>query len=391
LGWSALTVSEVYGKGKEHVRLSISYASTLPREAYVSEDWFDVELSQIFAKTWMWVGRVGQVAKAGDFFTTKIGYDPLLIVRESDEKIRGLINVCRHRGALVVPKTNGNAKSFVCPYHNWTYGLDGALRGCPGLDWSDMEGVEGFDPKTFGLHEVRVETWQGSVFINFDMKAPPLSRYLGDLVDELSRWQLQNLVPTKHISYNLDVNWKIFADNMTEQYHVPYLHRETLYNGLDIEIIPHDNWLVWYDTNKAPVNYLDTAGANPLAPVINGVTQEDMKHVWFYHIYPNSFFLLTPYMLAAFNIIPTGLKTCTSVVDYFFPDPNATSPQFLQGNYDLVERILFKEDIPVQETVQAGLMSNKGFRDGDGRLSVKFENGLYHFHNWILDRMNPAI
>ena len=84
------------------------------------------------------------------------------------------INVCRHRGTIVVQNTDGNAKSFSCPYHGWTYGLDGSLRGCPGLDWRDMEGAEGFEPKKFGLHDVKIGVWQGLVFINFDPDAQSL-------------------------------------------------------------------------------------------------------------------------------------------------------------------------------------------------------------------------
>jgi choline monooxygenase len=123
----------------------------LPREAYISQEWYDRELDEIFGKTWIWVGTSDALKSAGDFFTTKVGNDPIVVVRANGGERHALIYVCRHRGARVV-SGEGNMKSFVCPYHNWTYGLDGGLRGTPGLDWSDMQGIEGFDSKKFGLH-----------------------------------------------------------------------------------------------------------------------------------------------------------------------------------------------------------------------------------------------
>jgi choline monooxygenase len=121
------------------------------------------------------------------------------------------------------------------------------------------------------------------------------------------------------------------------------------------------------------------------------MTEEDRMHLWFFYLFPGSLLFLTPYMLVVFNLVPTGLSSCSVLLDYFFPDPSKVSEEFRNRNYGLVEKILFAEDIPVQETVQAGLLSKRGFRLGDGRFSPKLEAGLHHFHNWILDRLTTEM
>ena len=198
-----------------------------------------------------WVS-IDSVRNAGDFFTAKIGNDPIVIVRANDRELHGLINVCRHRGARVV-SGEGNMKSFVCPYHNWTYGLDGGLRGTPGLDWSDMQGIEGFDSQKFGLHPLRVASWKGMVFVNFDMDAEPLEAFLGEFGSVLDRFDLAKLSLAKSQQVDLKVNWKIFGDNMCEEYHIPYLHRDTLYKGVEERVVkPHGNSVGFYDKLETP-------------------------------------------------------------------------------------------------------------------------------------------
>ncbi len=375
----------------ELVRKPVEWASSLPREAYISDEWYNRELDEIFGKAWIWVGTVASVKNEGDFFTTKIGNDPLAVVRASDGELHGMINVCRHRGARVV-NGEGNMKSFVCPYHNWTYGLDGGLRGTPGLDWSDMQGIEGFDSKKFGLHQVRVAAWKGLIFVNFDDDAEPLEDYLGEFGAVLERFNLEKLSSAKTIQFDLKVNWKIFGDNMCEEYHIPYLHRDTLYKGVEERVVKaHGNSVGFYDIlEEPPKENPETAVSSSQAPLIEGMTAEDRRHLWFFYLFPGSLLFLTPYMLVVFNLIPTGLASCSVLLDYFFPDPSKLSEEFKNKNYGLVERILFVEDIPVQETVQSGLLSKRGLRLGDGRFSPKFEAGLHHFHNWLLDRLTDG-
>jgi phenylpropionate dioxygenase-like ring-hydroxylating dioxygenase large terminal subunit len=366
----------------ERVRKPVEWASALPREAYLSEDWYNRELDQIFSKSWIWICSTERLRNVGDFVTAKIGNDPIAVVRANDGKLHGLINVCRHRGAQVV-SGEGNMKSFVCPYHNWTYGLDGGLRGTPGLDWTDMQGIEGFDSKKYGLHTFRVETWNGQVFVNFDRDAEPLQGFLGEMGRVMSRFNLEKLTRTNSITFDLKVNWKIFGDNMCEEYHIPYLHRDTLYKGVEERIVKsHDNSVGFYVRN-GPQN-------ESAEPLVEGIKKEDLQHTWFFYLFPGSLFFLTSRMFVAFNLIPTGVSSCSVTLDYLFPDPSKVSDETKKRSYEFVEKILFAEDIPAQETVQRGLLSKKGWSPGDGRFSPKFEHGLHHFHNWILDALAPT-
>ena len=201
--------------------------------------------------------------------------------------------------------------------------------------------------------------------------------------------KLDSLVSAKQYNCKVEVNWKIFADNMSEQYHVPYLHRETLYRDFDYEIKTNDNWLAWYSIKKESRD--NRTIDQPGVPKIDGIIEEDMEHVWFFFLYPSSYFILTPNQLTVYNSVPDGLFSCTSHQDYLFVHPVSTSPEFIDSSFRYVQRLLFEEDIPMQESVQKGLLSKKGLRPGDGRFSVKWENGLYHFHNWVLNRVNPSV
>jgi choline monooxygenase len=372
----------------ESVKKVLTEATVLPRETYISEKWYQSELENIFGKSWIWAGTTAQVKNIGDFFTMKIANDPLLIVRSSENKIEGLINVCRHRGTLVAQATEGNSKSFACPYHGWTYGLDGSLRGCPGLSWKDMEGVAGFDPNTFGLHHVKVDVWQGLVFVNLNPNAESLESYLAGYPEILSRIDLESLVTAKQYDCRVEVNWKIFADNMAEQYHVPYLHRETLYRTFDYDIRTNRNWLGWYSSKKDDLDYRTTD--QPGVPKINGMNKDDLEHVWFFFLYPSTYFILTPNQLVVYNSLPDGLFACKSHQDYRFVDRPRDNVEFKEASFKYVQRLLFDEDIPAQLSVQEGLLSTRGLRPGDGRISVRWESGLYHLHNWILDRVAPS-
>jgi choline monooxygenase len=368
------------------VRSDLSSASLLPREAYVSQEWYDLELERVFGKTWIWVGRESQVSKVGDFFTAKIGYDPIVVVRSSENDLEAMVNVCRHRGTIVVEKKEGNAMSFACPYHAWTYGLDGALRGCPGLDWRDMEGTKGFDPHTYGLHHLKVETWNGLVFVNFDLEAEPLRAYLEEGMPEIfKRIKLDKLVFTKERTYTINANWKIFADNMAELYHAQYVHHETLFLPYDYELTRSEgNWVDFLYTKKPNAKgYLDAADY----PMIPGTTKDDLIHFRAPWLFPNMLFVVTPYELAIVNVFPETVSSCTSTVDFFFPDPDHTDPSYLQMCYDINERIVYKEDKAIQESQQKGLMSKRGLARGDGRLSVKYEEGVHSIHNRLLDYM----
>ncbi|HXH38066.1 MAG TPA: Rieske (2Fe-2S) protein, partial [Thermoanaerobaculia bacterium] len=158
----------------------LAYARTIPSPFYFDQAVLDAENRNVFARSWQLAGRADQVREQGQFFTTTIANEPLLIVRGSDGELRALSNVCRHRAGPVA-KGEGKRPVLQCGYHGWTYGLDGRLLQTP-----EMSGIECFDRNDFSLPRFRVEIWNELVFVNLDTAAPPLGDFLGDLAGRLA-------------------------------------------------------------------------------------------------------------------------------------------------------------------------------------------------------------
>ncbi len=206
----------------ESASLPLERASTLPAAAFTSERVYELEQARIFSREWLCAGRVDQVPEPGDFFCLDLLDDKLVVVRGQDGRVRVLSRACRHRAAEVVTGS-GNARSFQCPYHAWTYRLDGSLAGAP-----FMENVEGFDRKACRLPEIRSEVWEGFLFVNFDASAAPLAPRLEPLRERLAGFRMADMVAVETATYESPFNWKVLVDNFMEAYHHIATHRDTL-------------------------------------------------------------------------------------------------------------------------------------------------------------------
>ena len=154
----------------------LDHAYTIPASWYIDDRLAELERQHVFGRTWQVMGRADQLRRPGDFVTAELAGEPLVVVRGSDQQLRAFYNVCRHHAAAVVTEQHGTANIFRCPYHGWSYGLDGSLKGAP-----EFEGVCSFDRSQNGLLPLQVETWEQFVFVNLDLKAAPLADFLGRL------------------------------------------------------------------------------------------------------------------------------------------------------------------------------------------------------------------
>src|SRR5258708_28956822 len=154
-------------------------ASTIPGPWYTDERIASLERETVFSHSWQMLGRAEQVAEPGQYITAEVAGEPVLVVRGQDGKLRGFFNVCRHHAAAVMTEPCGTANRLQCPYHGWTYGLDGTLKGVP-----DFKGVEDFDRKQNGLVPLSVDLWEKFVFVHLDRDPLPLADHLGDLVEQ---------------------------------------------------------------------------------------------------------------------------------------------------------------------------------------------------------------
>src|SRR2546427_925422 len=211
-------------------------AKTLEQKYFVSPQIFAEEQEKIFSRQWVLVGHHSQIAQAGDYFTAEIAGESLIIVRDKRDAIRGFYNVCRHRGSRLVENRNGRSLGIQCPYHAWTYALDGQLIGGP-----HMDDVPGFDKADYSLHPVNIALWEGFIFVNLaDASAQrggymSLEEWFAPLAGKFSHWNLPALRSTRRIEYDVRANWKLMFQNYSEGYHCLGVHPELS------KISPHDS------------------------------------------------------------------------------------------------------------------------------------------------------
>jgi choline monooxygenase len=191
---------------------------TLPASWYVDPEILEAERRAIFATQWQMVGAVSQVAAPRRYVAAEVAGWPVVVVRDGSGDLHGFHNVCRHRAAPLVPSGAGSCPAgFVCPYHGWSYELDGSLRRARDF---------GCDPDSISLLPVRVEAWRGLLFVNLDVDATPLLDDLGDFAAEADGFEMESFVLTHESSHVVEANWKTYADNYGEGYHIPMIHPE---------------------------------------------------------------------------------------------------------------------------------------------------------------------
>ena len=202
---------------------------TLPREAYVSEAFHELERERIFRAEWLCVGREEALERPGEFLVVEPIGERLIVVRGKDGRLRAFHDVCRHRGSRLVlddpppcdrPRPAGRFRgSIVCPYHAWTYGLDGRLLGAP-----RFADVPGFDRSSYPLIPARVAEWRGFVFANPSGEAPDLAEWVGNLEELVAPWEPERLETMASCAYTVRANWKVIVENYHECYHCSSIH-----------------------------------------------------------------------------------------------------------------------------------------------------------------------
>jgi phenylpropionate dioxygenase-like ring-hydroxylating dioxygenase large terminal subunit len=199
----------------------VELAEMLPPACYTDRDFWEFEKEAIFSREWLCVGREAWAKNPGDYFTSAHMGEPIVIVRNREGVLKAMSTVCQHRAMLVV-EGRGNAKAFLCPYHHWSYSLDGELIGAPAMDKTC-----GFDPKKVRLGQLKLECWLGFVFVNFDLHAPPLTPRLVALTKVLERYDISNCDEPPHGETwtKCPWNWKVHVENSNDGYHANRLHK----------------------------------------------------------------------------------------------------------------------------------------------------------------------
>src|SRR5258708_7667146 len=204
------------------VRRALLDAETMPTWCYTSDAFYRREVDRIFRKVWNFLGAADQIPRPGDYFTVTFAGVPVIILRDEDGELRAFANSCRHRGSALLDGS-GNCKRIVCPYHSWNYRLDGSLAGAP-----EMQQTHDFDPAQNRLVPLRLNTWGGFLFLNFDRGTAPLADYLGDRRERAGPSGLADMACARRKEFVMECNWKLFVENAKESYHIATVHRQTI-------------------------------------------------------------------------------------------------------------------------------------------------------------------
>jgi len=324
-------------------------APTLPAEWYYGRERYERERSNIFANEWLWFANAGEVAAPSTYVARVYAGWPLMVVRGNDGTLRGFHNVCRHRAGPILDDGSGACANLVCQYHGWAYALDGRLR-------SERDFGETLDAREFALHPIQATVWRGQVFVNLNMSAPPLELDLSEFFAEANGFPLEHMTLVRSSHHDLACNWKTYADNYLEGYHIPMLHPE-----LNRQ----------FDAKRYRVELGDRY-CRHTAPRRDGSPSVGR---WLFR-WPNLALNIYGDSMNVEVIVPTGPESCTVFYSHLFTDPNATDIADVIALADIV----MDEDRRMVEIIQRNLAAGSY---NDGRLSPRHENALLQFQDLV--------
>ncbi|KAG8074761.1 hypothetical protein GUJ93_ZPchr0006g44611 [Zizania palustris] len=346
--------------------IPLASAVTPPSGWYTDPDFLRLELDRVFLRGWQAVGHIWQIKNPNDYFTGRLGNVNFVICRDANGKLRAFHNVCRHHASLLACGS-GQKSCFQCPYHGWTYGLDGVL-----LKATRISGIKNFNKNNFGLVPIQVATWGPFVLARFDYGFSQETvddvvgdEWLGTASDLLSRNGIDTSLP--HIcrrEYIIECNWKVFCDNYLDGgYHVPYAHGN-LASGLQLQS---------YETltyERVSVQRCESAQAEQ-----NDFDRLGTKAIYAF-VYPN--FMINRYgpWMDTNLAIPLDAARCKVIFDYFLDKSLLDDQNFIDRSLKDSEQVQM-EDIALCEGVQQGLESPVY---GVGRYAPSVEMAMHHFH-----------
>jgi Rieske 2Fe-2S family protein len=333
-------------------------ARTLPRDFYTSPAIYVEDIERIHARHWNCVGRSSAFATAGDYQTRTIAGESLIIVRDRGGELHAFFNVCRHRGTRICNLASGQfSETIQCPYHAWTYGLDGRLVGAP-----HMNEVEGFDKKNYPLHEAAVAEWEGFVFVNIADKPQPFEKWLAPMIGRLSRFDLPSLKVGHRVRYEVNANWKLVFQNYSECLHCPMIHPELS------TVLPYTSgandltsgpFLGGYMEIKQP-NESATLTGRACGRVISGELKgDDLRRAYYYTLMPNMALSIHPDYVNFYLLTPVSVDKTVVETEWMFNPANEKDPKFNPKDAIDFWDVTNRQDWDICERSQQGVYSRR--------------------------------
>jgi Rieske 2Fe-2S family protein len=342
--------------------------------AYLGEEWFDLEQRRLFTQTWHLAATVDEVPHPGDYATIAAGTDPIVVVRGLDEQLRAFHNFCTHRGHRLVEGTGNVRTGIVCPYHFWSFGLDGALRRVPQEDEFDPVALA-----TAGLVPASVATWGGMVFVNAQPDAD-FAAWLGEFADRIGSYRPDALQEVARVQFDARCNWKLFVENHVDVYHLWYLHARSLsaYDHDRFEWSQAGPHWVSYEPQKDGVERRRPhVGSKP----IEALDARDRRGIGAHMIFPNVLFATESEFFMSYVPVPVAPDRCLLDVRIRAED-GADAEMLVAAAKDFM-----LEDIAACEAIQSVLGSSR-FRVGP--LARHHERPITIFQLNVLEILDDA-
>ncbi len=333
-------------------------AHTMPGARYTSSEIFAEEKEKIHARHWQCVGRASAFIKPGDFQLRTVADESLIIVRDRAGELHAFFNVCRHRGTQLCRETKGQlSETIQCPYHAWTYALDGRLVGAP-----HMNEVEGFDKKNYPLHEAAVAEWEGFIFVNISKNPEPFETWFTPMIRRLARFELPTLKVGHRVRYEVNANWKLVFQNYSECLHCPMIHPE-----LSL-VLPYQSGA--NDLTSGPFlgGYMEIRSPNESATltgracgrlVSDHLAGDDVKRAYYYTLMPNMALSIHPDYVNYYLLTPVAVNKTIVETEWMFNPKNEGDPRFNPQDAIDFWDVTNRQDWDICERSQLGIVSRR--------------------------------
>ena len=341
-------------------------ARTLERRYYVGEDLYRAETERIFLERWLYACRASEIGEPGDYRLFEVESESVIVLRDHEGEIRAHHNGCRHRGTRMVTEEHGRfPRTIQCPYHAWTYSLDGTLAGAPFMDE-----VDDFCKADYPLKPVSVAVWEGCVFVSLSAEPEPFERAFAPLIGKFGRWALAEVEPVHRIVYELDANWKLVFQNYSECYHCPALHpvlnRLTPFRNSsnDLEEGP---FLGGPMRMSIEGGSMTMTGAR-CAPPLGELSGEELNQVQYYTVFPNLLLSLHPDYTLIHRVDRLAPGRTRIVCDWLFHPDAAAAPDFDPSGAIDFWNMTNQQDWEVSRLSQLGISARAYTPGPDARL-----------------------
>ena len=359
---------------RQNSALPFEHARAMPAEVYTTQAFVDEELEHVFRREWFCVGRASALANPGDYVTCELAGEPIVVLRDRTGCLRAMSNVCLHRMSTLL-QGRGTTSTIVCPYHAWTYNLDGSLRGAPAMSQN-----EAFCKDAYTLPNIRCEEWLGWVFVCLNPDAVPVAERLADVEAMVAGYDMTNYTETFYEEHVWETNWKVLAENFMESYHLPVCHAATVgaLSRLEDMVCPpgHPNF------NYHTILKDDTLRIALAHPSNDRLKGQERCTTFLLSLYPSLMITLTPGYFWYLSLHPVGpgqvhIRYGGGMSDDYANDPDA------QENFNTLKALLDDvnlEDRGCTEKVYRGLCSSLA---QPGHLS-HLERPNYDFAQYLM-------